>query len=372
MNSESFNPITPESAAVAGAIHSETASDGNAPLPSGLRAADSHPENEARFRAVFEHAGLGIVLIETEQWRIVDSNPAFSRLSGYSAPELRGRPLAELLPEPDWIIHEHRYRELVAADGKDSRDCEPGRGYGQLEQKFRHRDGSLFWTNVTYSLVPGADGRPRFLMIIVKDISDRKATEMAIARALALADASRARAERLASTDCLTGLLNQRALLNRLDSEIDRARREHRALSIILLDLDYFKQINDNHGHQAGDLALKTFAACLCAHCRPGDFAGRYGGEEFIVGLPETDGAAALRSAERLRAAVASLSITITPPGEPQTIRLEITASFGVASLPPESAVDLKRLFRRADQAMYQAKRAGRNCVRVYADESDL
>ncbi|TCL65273.1 PAS domain S-box-containing protein/diguanylate cyclase (GGDEF)-like protein [Hydrogenispora ethanolica] len=320
--------------------------------PSRRRAAALR-ESEASFRAIFDHAGLGIVLVETEQWRIAESNPAFSALSGYTAAELRNRSLLELFPEADRAFQEDLFRKRLAGESGD----------GQLEQKYVHRSGRIIWANVACSMIPRPDGSPRFLLIMINDITARKKTEEAASQALALAEESRARAERLACTDCLTGLLNQRALMSRLNAELNRARREHLPLSIILIDLDYFKQINDTYGHLAGDLALKTFAACLAANCRPDDFVGRYGGEEFIVCLPETAATEAVGVAERLRSAMSGLAITLPDAALP----IEVTASFGVATLRAGSGITLERLFHRADQAMYQAKRAGRNRVQVYS-----
>jgi diguanylate cyclase (GGDEF)-like protein len=162
-----------------------------------------------------------------------------------------------------------------------------------------------------------------------------------------------------ATTDPLTGLANQRYFRNSFDIELRRARRYGRPLAVIFADLDYFKSINDTYGHKAGDVALQTVAACLQGLARETDLLGRYGGEEFVLMLPETTLAQAETMAERLRRAVAALSI---PVAHGETKR--VTMSFGVAA-HPETADTPDELLTSADAAMYQAKSAGRNRVMV-------
>jgi diguanylate cyclase (GGDEF)-like protein len=160
---------------------------------------------------------------------------------------------------------------------------------------------------------------------------------------------------RQAMLDPLTGISNRRALDESSAGAIAIARRHARDLAVLLVDADHFKQINDRHGHGAGDAALRALVAALQATLRPGDLLGRLGGEEFIVILPETDEARAHAAAERLRDAVASVEFSI------QHEQLPLRVSIGIALLEPDD--DLVTLLRRADQAMYVAKRSGRNCV---------
>ena len=164
--------------------------------------------------------------------------------------------------------------------------------------------------------------------------------------------------ERQAVTDGLTDLPNRRQFEEALAGEIGRIDRFGGTVSLILADLDDFKQVNDRYGHQAGDAVLRTLADVLHANVRAIDLAARYGGEEFTVLLPQTDLADAEQVAERLRREVAARPIE-TPSGA----LLAVTASFGVASYPqtPTQAA----LFAAADEALYRAKAAGKNRVVV-------
>jgi diguanylate cyclase (GGDEF)-like protein len=165
--------------------------------------------------------------------------------------------------------------------------------------------------------------------------------------------------ERQAVTDELTGLANLRAFLNRLEQEIERSRRFSTPLALVMLDLDHFKQINDEYGHQQGDEVLALVADVLRDFSRDIDAPARYGGEELAVVLPQTDSEGAEQLAERIREAVERLEVPRVDGGA-GTLRLQ--ASFGVASLP-ENAVDRAGLIAAADAALYRAKRAGRNRV---------
>lgn len=163
----------------------------------------------------------------------------------------------------------------------------------------------------------------------------------------------------LSANDCLTGVLNRRAFEERWESELARARRYGRPISIAVLDIDYFKQFNDRYGHAAGDSALAAVARALRGRVRATDFIGRLGGEEFAVALPETGSVAAFEVAEGLRQAVADKTLSI--PGS--RVPANVTISLGVASWP-DHGEEITRLLDRADDRMYEAKRDGRNGVK--------
>jgi len=164
---------------------------------------------------------------------------------------------------------------------------------------------------------------------------------------------------KLASTDSLTGLLNRRAFMERMNEEIRRASREKRPLSLIMSDIDHFKRINDTFGHQVGDMVLQKFTRQLTESSRIYDFVGRYGGEEFVHCLPGADATKAGSVAERIRMRVEAMRIVMPDRSEP----IQITVSSGTALFRPESDDSLDLMLKRADDALYRAKKAGRNRV---------
>jgi len=169
-----------------------------------------------------------------------------------------------------------------------------------------------------------------------------------------------ARLAALAHTDPLTQTLNRRALTTRLVEELGRARRYHSPLTLLVVDLDHFKAVNDRYGHLAGDEVLREMATLLQELVRSVDVVARYGGEEFVVVLPETtiDGGRAF--ADRLRERVEGQAFATGG-----RTRVRLTASVGVAAYPSPGVDSVETLFARADAALYQAKEEGRNRVRV-------
>jgi len=165
-----------------------------------------------------------------------------------------------------------------------------------------------------------------------------------------------ARLLEMATTDALTGALNRRAMFDLLQREIDRDRRYTHTLSLIVFDVDHFKQVNDRHGHAAGDAVLRHVAELARAAIRSSDSLARYGGEEFVVIATETSEEQASHLAERIRLALRSHDI----PVDGSSLRL--TASFGIAALRPADD-DAEHVLRRADRALYAAKAAGRDRV---------
>jgi len=162
----------------------------------------------------------------------------------------------------------------------------------------------------------------------------------------------------MAITDALTGLFNRRYMESHLSTLIDQTAGRGKPLSLLLVDIDYFKAINDNHGHDAGDDVLREFALRVRKSIRGIDLACRYGGEEFVIVMPETDMAVATTVAERLRRRIAADPFAIGQAGD----KVEVTISIGIAAL--NGAKDTApALLKRADQALYRAKRDGRNRV---------
>jgi len=164
---------------------------------------------------------------------------------------------------------------------------------------------------------------------------------------------------RQATRDPLTGLSNRRQSTEQLASDLQTCRLQDQPLSVLMIDLDHFKRLNDTHGHAAGDVVLKTFADILRQQARAGvDLIGRFGGEEFLMVLPGLDSAAAARIADAVRAGCHTAVIT-TPEGEP----LAVTASIGIAQARRQD--DLSGLLQRADEALYRSKRDGRDRLTI-------
>gem|GEM_PF-911173 len=166
-------------------------------------------------------------------------------------------------------------------------------------------------------------------------------------------------AQFLATRDGLTGLLNHRTFYQRLDEEISRAKRHNTPLSIVILDTDCLKRMNDRYGHLTGDELLRVFARLISSTVRRSDIVARYGGDEFAILLPHTTPEAAQALCERLRRRIETYPFSVGDQAE------TIGASFGIAGYDPLLDADGAEVVRRADEALYRAKSAGRNCIEV-------
>jgi diguanylate cyclase (GGDEF)-like protein len=217
----------------------------------------------------------------------------------------------------------------------------------RAELTFIRKDKEHFTGEVTSAIFQN-EGTAWSAMII-RDISDTKRIEKELRKAHE--DISL-----LADIDDLTKALNRRAFVLALEKEMLRACREMRSLSLILMDLDHFKQVNDLYGHQVGDQMLNGFAQYLLKNLRPNDILGRYGGDEFIICLPDTTLEQGVKIAERLRRGSAEASIGL------DTCSVRLTASFGVVCCDFASSESATSIIKRVDQAMYRAK-AKRDCV---------
>ena len=212
-----------------------------------------------------------------------------------------------------------------------------------LEYELRRKDGTVLPVLLSATAVRDEDGRFVMSRSTIFDLTERKKLEKEL--------------ERQAHIDVLTGLNNRRHFLELAEHELSRARRHGNPLSMLMLDVDHFKQCNDSHGHHVGDQVLQKLGTICSATLREADLPGRIGGEEFAVLLPETDAAQALEVAERLRLAFAA---ALTPLEHGGSVRF--TVSIGVAHLTAADD-DLGDLLKRADAALYAAKNLGRNRV---------
>jgi len=260
--------------------------------------------------------------------------PAVKRVLGYTAEEIIGLPASAFYPDPA-----EREPLLAAIRTQGFVHDFPGR--------MRRKDGSII--DISISTQALADERGQFAGVegIWRDISERKRMEREL--------------ERLARCDDLTGCASRRAILERAQVAIERAEAGMGTAALLLLDLDHFKAVNDRHGHAAGDAALCQFVTCVQGQLREGDGLGRLGGEEFVVVLDDADQAGAIAIAERIRAAVAAQAFTVA---DAATLRL--TVSIGVTPLRVGDRSS-REVLARADRALYEAKAAGRDCVRFMA-----
>lgn len=275
------------------------------------------------------------IVITDPTARVEWVNPAFERLTGYRHDEAIGRRPAELVKSgrQDKAFYEALWSTILAG--------QTWRG----EVINRRKDGSLYDEELTIAPVRDESGEIRHFVGVKQDISERKRLEAELIE--------------LATTDALTGLANRRQFLDRMRLEFDRMKRyEGPPTTLLMLDLDHFKHVNDRHGHAVGDRVLRHFAELLRASQRRTDLAGRLGGEEFALLLPGTGIDSARQLAERLRERVAASPA----PGDGGDVGL--TVSVGVASLRASDTSPDDAL-KRADGAMYRAKAAGRDRVEI-------
>ncbi len=290
-----------------------------------------------RLQTVMAHVHDGIVTIDAEG-RIESVNTALAEMFDYETEALVGKNITVLIPESLRAAHEEGLRTYIS----HSATASPVVGQESVLEGLR-RDGSRFPLELRVNKM--RLGGKRYFLGALRDISKRVRAEAALVA--------------MATTDPLTGVRNRRDFFLHGERAVSQAGRYLQPLAVIMLDVDYFKGVNDSHGHSVGDQVLKAVCTCCTETLRENDIFARIGGEEFAVVLPQTPIAAAEISAERLRAAVASLSVPV-PDGE-----LKITISLGIATLESDD-LDLEELLKRADSALYHAKENGRNCFEVW------
>jgi diguanylate cyclase (GGDEF)-like protein/PAS domain S-box-containing protein len=280
------------------------------------------------------------------------------RLMGYPREELLGRSVFEFMtPE---------YKAQVVQHAKERRSDENPLAYtGPLrhEGEFFRKDGSRLWIETVSVPVFDDDGIHIGYFGITRDSSERKRAEQALREANQQLEVQLQRIHELheqmreqAIRDELTGVHNRRHFVAVAEHELERARRHGAMLSLVMMDIDHFKNVNDAHGHLCGDVALKAVGSMLSATTRVGDLACRLGGEEFAVLLVGTGHDGAVERAEQWRATFAEMTIIADGTA------LKLTASFGVATFP-EQADSLVELLKVADTRMYRAKSLGRDRV---------
>lgn len=284
-------------------------------------------------RSTVDNISDGVIVVD-DQGLIADVNPAArSMMGGYHTRV--GSPLRAALPAG------------VSLDIKQAQDL-------------KLPDGR--WADMRVTPVKALDGHQVGQVILLRDVTAERELHARLMKAQKSLQELNHRLDAMAHTDELTGLANRRRLYESLREEWSRSARHQHPLSIVLLDFDNFKQINDNHGHQTGDEVLARGASLLKNMTRPEDLVVRHGGEELAVLLPETDLDAAAEAAERMRQAIGQLECH-NARGD----RVQVTVSLGVAArIAEDDSPDA--LMARADKALYHSKHTGRNGVSIHKD----
>lgn len=319
----------------------------------------NHPETRLHlFSSVLAAVRTGVIVFDPAQ-RVVLWNRWVEQYSHCAAHEVLGKPFAEVFP-----------------------DMVDGRTHIAIQEALRNNFASLISQTLNKAPFPlyanAADtpngvrlqqavhvmpldvpGLPRHCMVQITDVSmavsrERKLREMAV------------ELESQTLVDGLTGIANRRRFDLHLEDEFRRAKRSGFPVSLIMIDVDYFKNYNDNYGHQRGDECLVRIANALSSVLnRSRDLMARYGGEEFAAILPDTDSEGALQVAQAMRAKVAALKLEHGY----SDVAPHVTVSLGVSTIAPELLAKSGSLIHAADRALYQAKRSMRNCIAVYNDD---
>ncbi|NQY88750.1 MAG: diguanylate cyclase [Colwellia sp.] len=290
-----------------------------------------------RFEAVVNNAYDGIITIDENQ-NVKLFNEAAQSMFGYSEIEIIGQPLTKLLPEKYRSKH-HGYVDGFKRSQVDSRPMQTRAAVQGLR-----KDGSEFSIEVTISKIRIADNVE--YTAVIRDISEKNQ----LLKELILSS----------RIDPLTKLYNRRYFIDLLNAEITRSNRFMRGFSLLMLDIDHFKSINDKYGHSCGDIALVAFSNTLINNIREVDTICRWGGEEFMILLPEISKENALVVAEKIRSNVESLETVY------EDERVKFTVSIGLGYFSGDS-IEMSSMIKKVDKCLYNAKNTGRNKVCIEA-----
>ena len=295
---------------------------------------------------IIESMSDGVLVLDAQN-RIVDINPAMERFLDCKPATLLGKPAAEALD--GWM----KQNESLASER-------------EMRTELRIQDSPSRYLDLRVTPLHDTYGRMTGRLMVFRDVTDRKRVEKQLRYAnerlqsqLIEIGMLQSKLRSQAIRDPLTDLFNRRYLDETLDRELARASREDYPVCVIMMDIDHFKKMNDTYGHEAGDVVLKMLAKTLSARNRKGDFTCRFGGEEFVVVMPNIELETAYRRAEDLRRTLNSMLV------EYGQHKLAITISMGIASYP-SNGMDRESVLRAADHAMYAAKKAGRDHILTY------
>ncbi len=326
------------------------------------------------FREIFFQSPLGCALVNpSERFELV--NPAWSKLFGYNQDEAKSISLqdtlqGEIINQLSQLCSDLRNLKLVSF---------------QKLVRYQHKDGSTFWSNLSLSALHFGENPQPYLLATFQDVENLLQDSSGI-RDLnlnldvvsdSLIEAQRAiqeknselrtafeKLEELVRTDPLTGLPNRRALEENLQHEADRTARTGTEFSICLADIDDFKKINDNYGHDIGDIVLKDVAEIFKHSIRGIDIVGRWGGEEFLFILPETPRHGAMILMERVRLYIMNHFV------HKGNVRFAVTVTIGFSSFQKDSHLD--DIIKQADLALYAGKKTGKNLAIAYTPNLEI
>lgn len=307
---------------------------------------DSLAPGAGFYRDIIENCADAVIVLDSGQ-RIAFLNKAAESIFGHMRSAILGQPLDCLIPERFRTAHKTLVDDF-------SQSAENARFMQHRDRTIvgLHADGTEI--SVEVSILNTHEGSESALVAIVRDVSVQMTQEQEL--------------ERLAATDPLTGILNRRMFIARAREECARSTRYGNPLAFAMIDIDKFKLLNDEFGHATGDKVLCNVVDIISAGIRQSDIFGRWGGEEFVLALPETAENDALVLLQRLRQAVAAAEFT---PHDASQERRSVTVSIGVAGFRAgEESLD--RVIDRADQALMTAKRTGRNKVCALQSDGDL
>ena len=288
---------------------------------------------------VFSHAREGIIITDA-RGTIIDVNEAFARITGYGRDEALGQnPRMLKSDRQDQTFYEAMWHDLI----------DQGHWSGEIWN--RHKDDEVYAELLTISAVRDASGAVQQYVGLFSDISAMKEHQIQL--------------EHIAHFDALTNLPNRVLLADRLQQAMAQAQRRRQQLAVVYLDLDGFKAINDQHGHDAGDQVLITLAQRMKHALREGDSLARLGGDEFVAVLIDLEDLAASRPL------LSRLLEACSQPVRVGDLNLQVSASLGVTVFPQKQEIDADQLLRQADQAMYQAKLSGKNRYHFFDAEQD-
>lgn len=298
---------------------------------------ESLRESEERFHSLFDSAAIGMAVVDL-QGRFVNVNKALCDIIGYSEEDIIKKTFMDIT-YPDDLESDLNYVSQLMKGKIPSY---------QLEKRYFHKNGHIIWVLLTGSVVHDEQHNIKYFIAQVMDITQKKLLMKKL--------------EHHANEDYLTGLHNRRFFFEQGELEIERSKRLDYQIGVLMLDLDYFKKINDLHGHKIGDRVLQHFSQLLTSILRSIDVIGRIGGEEFAVILPRMSGSEVLEIAERIRE-----TIEKSPFEMDDSECIYFTVSIGVY-LPSSKYLVMDHLLNEADKALYQAKKCGRNRVCMRTD----